>query len=476
MSISNISFCVTKAATNGSNKYGPRLGVVSQEISETTTIETPGILVSTSRGVVSHLSRDNVRKTAAIRWLNVPFETFCGLHRCITSSDWCEYVAECKPDVVVALSDTPFTAPPFSQKRMEKSIERSRVYLSHMLSTKYHRPNVLVQMAGGANPAARTAFARSLLEPVAGKEAEEVKPLKCLDEGVTGYVFDLVPLRTALGADPSLGVSSDEQQQALVQKYSAASSSYLPGQLTSLLRASLQPLPATKLRLVNTPRSPHEILYLIRDVGIDLFDTHWAQRAADVGVALDFTFPVPHDLDVPQRPLGHDLYDATYAHDFGKLADCFATGDSIATGAADTQSMVVCPCVACSPTSAATRIRHSEIDEPESHPVELCSPFSRAYIHHLLHTHEMSAHALLAMHNITVMDLFSAGIRSVLRREDCEDAFAAEIARFDAVYVDDARLLEEARTHWQDVDLTRGKGRLAREKTKQEQNAAVSAH
>ena len=40
--------------------------------------------------------------------------------------------------------------------------------------------------------------------------------------------------------------------------------------------------------------------------------------------------------------------------------------------------------------------------------------FSRAYLHHLLHTHEMSAHTFLAAHNLAVLDAFFAGIRSTL--------------------------------------------------------------
>ena len=85
--------------------------------------------------------------------------------------------------------------------------------------------------------------------------------------------------------------------------------------LTELLRASLDPLPADKLRIVNSPASPHEILRLIRDVGIDLIDAAWAQRAADIGIALDFHFPVPtpssnncpppRARDGGRRDLGH---------------------------------------------------------------------------------------------------------------------------------------------------------------------------
>ncbi|KAG6379615.1 hypothetical protein JVT61DRAFT_10124 [Boletus reticuloceps] len=39
------------------------------------TMDTPNILVGTSRGVVPHLSRDHTHGSDAIQWLHVPFES-----------------------------------------------------------------------------------------------------------------------------------------------------------------------------------------------------------------------------------------------------------------------------------------------------------------------------------------------------------------------------------------------------------------
>src|ERR1700737_4597123 len=96
----------------------------------------------------------------------------------------------CMPDIVVALSDTPFTKPPYSQKRMTKSLDRSITWLSDIIrpmetrgelaGLNSHPLNVLVHMAGGTNLAARTAFSGRLLEVLHDKEAEAIKPLKCL--------------------------------------------------------------------------------------------------------------------------------------------------------------------------------------------------------------------------------------------------------------------------------------------------------
>lgn len=38
-------------------------------------MDTPNILVGTTRGVVPHLSRDHTNGSDAIQWINVPFES-----------------------------------------------------------------------------------------------------------------------------------------------------------------------------------------------------------------------------------------------------------------------------------------------------------------------------------------------------------------------------------------------------------------
>lgn len=58
--------------------FSPRLGTVTlSRLSENTSIElaTPGIITSTSRGVVPHLSGDHTALSDAIRWIHVPFES-----------------------------------------------------------------------------------------------------------------------------------------------------------------------------------------------------------------------------------------------------------------------------------------------------------------------------------------------------------------------------------------------------------------
>ncbi|KAJ6558577.1 tRNA-guanine(15) transglycosylase-like protein [Mycena vulgaris] len=463
------------------SRFGPRTGTLtlSRHGTLASTIYTPGLMVSTSRGVVPHLSRDQHKRTAALRWIHVPFEsflenspptptlqpgpnplhTFLGYNtdhllsltlrdpadprdhppngndyvsastargiKKVTPAQWRAYSRAA--DVVVALPDIPYTPPPFSQKRTTKSIERTAAWLANLLAPAPDPPlNVLVHMAGGISTPARRAFAESLFETLHGREAEAVRPHTCLDHGVTGYIFDLLPLRRAMDASP-------DPVHAPVHR---------ADETVELLKASLTPAPPAKLRIVNSAASPHEILRLVRSVGVDVFDAKWAQDAAHVGVALDFVFPVQNTGK--QRDLGHNLYRTQYAHDFAPFA----------------QSAPGCPCGACAPVAPQTALALSVLDAhtPAAAPVPA---YTRAYVHHLLHTHEMSAYALLVMHNLAVLDAFFAGVRGVLERG--ED-FGAQVDCFLAEHDETLAVVAEARAMWKDVDVARGKGRLARER------------
>lgn len=418
-----------------------------------------------------------------------------------------------QPDIAFALCDTPFTTAPHSQKRIIKSIERSATWLANLLrpfgnttddslseSTPTH-PNIFVHMTGGTSTSARRSFSHSLCETLHGLEADAVKPLRCLDEGVAGYAFDLATLRMtpvpfSAGEDRCKNVENAESSSILQSLESLAelptpntaptptsfpsslneplSLSFTPT-LDELLRASLNPLPIAKPRLITDVRSPHEILRLIRDVGIDVFDAGWVIRAADIGVALDFIFPIPstHD-EADHRDIGHNLYDSKYAADFTGLAEAFLAGHN------RTRSDIsqICPCIACSPIASADLLCHSKIDirshqahsDSGAYQESFLPPFTRAYLHHLLHTHEMSAHTFLVAHNVAVLDALLTGVRATISahadRDEAAAVFAQEVTRFEGAYDEAMSILHTARDNWKDVKQTRGKGRLARETEK----------
>ncbi|KAG1871426.1 tRNA-guanine(15) transglycosylase-like protein [Suillus subluteus] len=412
-----------------------------------------------------------------------------------------------QPDIAFALSDTPFTVAPHSQKRLTKSIERSAAWLADLLrpvenamdaSPMESTPttlNVFVHMAGGTSTSARRAFSHSLTETLHGLEANAVKPLLCLDEGVAGYAFDLAglhvrPAPLSTPNDRGGGIEIAENSLILQNSESLAqtptiNTAVTPTSLSSnmieslsffslapsldkLLRASLEPLPIAKPRLVTDVRSPHEILRLIRDIGVDVFDAGWAVKAADIGVALDFIFPVPsgHDSspDHCKRDIGHNLYDAKYAHDFISLSDAFLAGHNRTSSS----KSPVCPCAACSPVAPAYPIHHSKVDV-QSHQAhsdstnqkQFLPPFTRAYLHHLLRTPEMSAHTLLVAHNVAVLDALLTGVRTILSdhadQDEAAAIFAREVTRFEEVYDGGISVLHTARDNWKDVKYARVK-------------------
>jgi len=399
--------------------------------------------------------------------------------RKVTPDEWRDYVLAAQPDVLVALSDIPLTSGSHSQKRIAKSIERSASWLATLRplpgrhvspGAASHLPNVLVHMAGGTTPAARQAFSRSLLEPLFDKEAEAIEPLNNLDQGVAGYTFDLAPLHKSLSPPPSSHATTTKKNgggfEATIDLFSTPPAPSVINQVVPLIRTSLEPLPATKPRFVHSAGSPHEILALVRDVGIDLFDAHWAQRAADVGVALDFVFPAPTTDAAAPREIGHNLYDKRYSHDFSSFADTLRS-----CSAEQGDKRPPCTCMACAPSRPSEPLKFSRLDEAP--PLHTPVPYTRAYVHHLLLTHEMTAHTLLALHNLAVLDTFFAGVRRVLSEQP--EVFSQEITRFEQIYDEKLGVLAEARKVWTEVSLTRGKGRLARERQKLKQDTLGTA-
>lgn len=87
MAVLSMGFSFTLSTPPGT-PFGPRLGTLCLKRTKTghatdiqtngdveLKIDTPGLLIPTSRGIVPHLSRDHCRLTNAIKLVNVPFET-----------------------------------------------------------------------------------------------------------------------------------------------------------------------------------------------------------------------------------------------------------------------------------------------------------------------------------------------------------------------------------------------------------------
>jgi hypothetical protein len=152
----------------------------------------------------------------------------------------------------------------------------------------------------------------------------------------------------------------------------------------------------------------------------------WSSSLSSFGIALNFTFPArPDSIDVTQgqpAEVGFNLFEQRFATDSNPLA---------------------------------SRILHSQLaDSYGSEALGDCP--TRAYVHHLLHTHEMTSHVLLAMHNTCVMDLFMAGIRKCIE----DGSFEREKERFGDAYTSHLGCLQDAKVQAGKINQERGKGRL----------------
>ena len=415
----------------------------------------------------------------------IQVQTIRGIKK-VSNEEWCQWARILRPDVLYALPDVPKTqgganedeavgkvsvipgeGRAVSQKRTGKSLDRTAAWLESLLSEttpqltdgelNEQRPPVFVQLMGGRRARARDEFSRMLLGKLDKPDSEKVGGLRTLDEGVAGYVVELVDLPTKAFQFPpppdlkERGGQTEEDFEDNVGDDVEGNPVHVPvnpSTVTSLIRTSFELLPQSKPRIAHTAPSPHSILRLVLECGMDLFDTVWATEAADLGVALEFEFPAPtHASGSGLLPIGRNLFDEPYATDFSVLG----VGLRNHSG-----------CASCHPRFSDAPLMHSNADD-EQHPKDNTAPgYTRAYIHHLLHTHEMSSYTLLHLHNLAVVEEFFVSIRTILKLSCGE--FEKEVRRFYDVYDSTMRVLEGARVSWRCVEDARGKGRLKRER------------
>lgn len=170
------------------------------------------------------------------------------------------------------------------------------------------------------------------------------------------------------------------------------------------------------------PNGPHEILSLVAESGVDLFMDEWSSAMSSIGIALDFVLDPTAASDSGVRELGINLFDDKYAKDFSPLA----------------------------------RPATMKMLEERYGSEALGDIPTKAYLHHLLQTHEMTSHVLLAMHNTCIMDLFAYSIRENIKNGTFPQA--REI--FEKTYTRRLSAWSEATAEWSRVNRERGKGRL----------------
>lgn len=251
---------------------------------------------------------------------------------------------------------------------------------------------------GGVYSAAREDYA-NLISPAPSD------PTSSAFETVSGYSLNLNTLRAADHAGIS-NVGVDDTTAALAS-------------------ASFDYVDSSKPRLALCPNGPHEMLSLIAANGIDLFMDEWSSAMSSIGIALDFMLDTASNAkeeSAPSQQLGINLFDDKYARDFSPLA-----------GPATMQAL------------------------EERYGAEALGDLpTKAYLNHLLHTHEMTSHVLLAMHNTCIMDLFAHQIRKSIQN----GTFEQKRDLFEKTYTRRLTAWSEASAEWSRVNRERGKGRL----------------
>lgn len=286
-----------------------------------------------------------------------------------------------------------------------------------MLVSQGHT-NVFAPLVGDAIERCRSEYSNALLgvsTSRATQSAQRNPGQSTIDSNIAGYSLTISPSLAPTGLDPAVCVPS-------------------------FLRTSLDPLPSSKPRVIHRAAGPHDILRCVRDVGIDLFVEEWSSQCATIGVGLDFAFPVVSSRSTTSPPstlstsskldIGHSFFDNSFDRAFVPLS--------------------------ASPL-AAPPAGYSDPFGP--------SPTTRAYVHHLLQAHEMTAHVILALHNHLVMSAFFTSIRELLAQGS--DAFELEVIRFFDTYEEGRAFsggqypcLKLARIECELVDRQRGKGSL----------------
>jgi queuine tRNA-ribosyltransferase subunit QTRTD1 len=281
--------------------------------------------------------------------------------RHVTPEGYMEVIRALAPDAYVALSDeVPASA---RADRVRRAVDRSAEWLDRCLAAAPAGAAAFAAVQGGAAPAERARAARA---------AAARAP------ALAGFAL------------AGLGTGESRAERA------------------AALAAMLGELPRGKARLAQGLGAPDELLDAVA-AGVDLFDDAYAVDATEGGYALSFPLGPddPANGEATSSGLGatksggggaEDGANGTAAVADGSGEEDVVAGDdsklNLRAGAhrLDARPLVAgCPCAACAPGH------------------------SRAYLHHLLLAHEMTAEVLLEAHNATHLARFLAAARAAVR-------------------------------------------------------------
>ncbi|KIW07103.1 uncharacterized protein PV09_01981 [Verruconis gallopava] len=381
-------------------RSGPRLGTLACK--GRIPISTPNYIPTTSRGVVPHLSQDNIARHTKIQSMYFGLEDFIEKQPPLippiyeipapeNGSRLRTFTAHAQ-DKVLILGPRRFPA-------LESPLSNADKKLAICTSVGFRQLDVDDYLSSAATLTPDIFLAAG--DIVTGQKPSQKRAEKMGDR-TAAWLRDAVTAKVAaaeLGHKyslfaPILPLSVEMQQWYLMElvedfRHSVDGLYVHDAQSVVGLPDALRALP----RIALTPAmSPKELLYQI-SLGVDLFVTSFTGSATDAGVALTFNFPgeaSQGSVDSSRRAIGIDLWDTVHATDVSPLLNG-------------------CSCYAC-------RNHH------------------RAYVHHLLSAKEMLAWVLLQIHNHHVMERFFSAVRMSIgagtfeaAREDFEKQYESEL-------------------------------------------------
>ncbi|ANB11862.1 hypothetical protein AWJ20_86 [Sugiyamaella lignohabitans] len=419
-SMASSSFQTIKAASSSTSLA--RIGALKVR-SNSSPVRTPTFLCPTSRGVIPHLSPDNVVKcetTASVgalisvedfmekapqqnsALLKYPgptrdlfsFPSKFGLalsHRrpvpvpspqanfddkvsvmtpegfkYMTVDMYSEFITKFEPDMVFSIPDIPNLSPGGKpgNNRAQKMLKRTEKWLDELLEQR-SKHTTGFEIFAPILPGLAAEFQSNYLQKIKS------------DARITG-----ISLWNAQAARLS------ERQAELAKKRDVAkhSGASLDGEaaistVTSYVKALHEDVSRLAVAYNSGLETPHEVLDLVNS-GVDLFVATGINDFTDAGVALDFTFPASEE----HPDFGFNLWDPKYATDMTNFGR--ANRDTVP------------------------------------------NTYYRAYVHHLLNAREMTSWVLLQMHNIAVFNRFFEGIQKSIEN----GTFEQEREKFVKVY------------------------------------------
>ncbi|EXJ60546.1 hypothetical protein A1O7_04699 [Cladophialophora yegresii CBS 114405] len=359
------------------------------------TTATPQYVVPTSRGVIPHLSHDNVQKHTKISAVYVPLEDFIEKSNAPVYNTPCTG-KESRLRRYIGLPETclsvlgprrvPYIPCPAHNTNSSIAISTS-VGFRFLDVEKYHeainvlRPDVSISIAD-----------------LISTEKASVKRLEKSADRTHAWLRDFVEDDAAKDHQGPFFASIPPVEPELMSLYLSDLSDEYRSQISGLcvcapstvlgLPDALRDIPT--LCLAN-PQTPQAVLAAIH-AGVDMLTVPFVTQYSEHGIAFSFAFPgVPErpNTDTPtytHMPLGIDLWSTSHATDLSPLSHN-------------------CTCYTCT--------RHH-----------------RAYVHHLLQANEMLAWTLLQIHNFSVIDTFFASIRATIER----GTFSADVDTFSRSY------------------------------------------